>query len=39
MNKTLRNYSTLVVANVHVGHPVNVGDGNFELCTGLITMV
>jgi hypothetical protein len=37
--KTLRDYSTLIVANVPVGPPINIGDGNFELCTGLIMMV
>jgi hypothetical protein len=39
MAKTLRNYSTPIVANVPVGPTVNVGDGNFELRTDLITMV
>ena len=37
--KTLHDYSTLAVANVLVGPAVNIGAGNFELCTGLITMV
>ena len=39
MAKTLHDYSTPVVANVPVGPAVNIGDGNFELRTGLITMV
>ena len=39
MAKTLRDYSTPTVANMPVGPAVNVGDGNFELYTGLITMV
>jgi hypothetical protein len=39
MAKTLRDYSTPAVANVPVGPTVNVGNRNFELCTGLITMV
>jgi hypothetical protein len=39
MAKTLCDYSTLIVANVPVRPTVNVGDGNFELRTGLITMV
>jgi hypothetical protein len=39
MAKTLRDYSTPAVANVPVGPAVNIGDGNFKLCTGLITMV
>jgi hypothetical protein len=38
MAKSLRDY-TLVVANVPVGSAINTGTGNFELCTGLITMV
>ena len=37
--KTLYDYSTPAVANVPVGPAVNTGAGNFELCTGLITMV
>ena len=37
--KTLRDYSTPIVANMPVGPTVNTGTGNFELCTGLITMV
>jgi hypothetical protein len=39
MAKTLHDYSTLTVANVPVGPAVNVGNGNFELRTGLIMMV
>ena len=39
MDKSLRNYSTPVVANVPVGLAVNIGMGNFELHTGLIIMV
>ena len=39
MAKSLRNYSTPIVANVPIGPAVNMGNGNFELCTGLITMV
>ena len=39
MAKTLHDYSTPIVANVPVGPAVNVGDGNIELRTGLITMV
>ncbi|XP_066354882.1 uncharacterized protein [Miscanthus floridulus] len=39
MAKTLRHYSTPVVANMHIGPTINVGDGNFELCTDLIMMV
>ena len=39
MAKMLYDYSILDVANVPVGPAVNVGDGNFELCTGLIMMV
>jgi hypothetical protein len=38
MAKSLR-YYTLVVANVLVGPVVNTGTKNFELRTGLITMV
>jgi len=37
--KTLHYYSTLVVANMPVGPAINVGDGNFKLHIGLITMV
>jgi hypothetical protein len=39
MAKSLRDYSTPVVANVPVGPAVNTGIRNFELWTGLITMV
>ena len=39
MAKSLCNYSTPVVANVPVGPAVNMGIRNFELWTGLITMV
>ena len=39
MTKSLHDYSTPVVANVPVGPVVNTGTGNFELWTGLITMV
>ena len=39
MSKTLRDYSIPIVANMPVGPTVNIGDGNFELHTGLITMV
>jgi len=39
MAKTLRDYSSPVVANVPVGPAVNVGNGNFEIRTGLISMV
>jgi hypothetical protein len=39
MAKTLRNYSTLAIANVPIGPAINVGNGNFELCTSLIMMV
>ena len=39
MAKTLRDYSTPIVANVPIGPAVNTGAGNFELCTGLIMMV
>ena len=39
MAKTLHDYSSPAVANVPVGPTVNIGDGNFELHTGLITMV
>ena len=39
MAKSLRDYSTPAVANVPVGSAVNTGTENFELRTGLITMV
>ena len=39
MARSLRDYSTPVVANVPVGPAINTGTKNFELCTGLIMMV
>jgi len=39
MARSLRYYSTPDVANVPVGPAVNTGNGNFELRTGLLTMV
>ena len=39
MAKTLRDYSTPAVANMPVGPAVNTGARNFELRTGVITMV
>ena len=39
MAKTLRDYSTLAIANMPIGPTVNMGTRNFELRTGLITMV
>jgi hypothetical protein len=39
MAKSLREYSIPAIANVLVGPTVNTGNGNFELRTGLITMV
>ena len=39
MARSLRDYSTPVFANVPVGPAVNTGNGNFELRTGLLTMV
>jgi hypothetical protein len=39
MAKTLRDYSTPVIANMPVGPAINVGKGNFELHTSLIMMV
>jgi len=39
MARSLRDYSTPTVANVLVGPAVNTGNGNFELRTGLLTMV
>jgi hypothetical protein len=38
-DKTLREYSIPNVANVLIGPAINMGDVNFELKTGLITMV
>ena len=37
--KTLRDYSTPTVANMPTGPAVNMGNGSFEICTGLISMV
>ena len=39
MAKTLRNYFVPAVANMRIGPSINTGNGNFELCTGLIMMV
>ena len=39
MAKSLRDYSTPIVANVPIGPAVNTGVGNFELRTSLITIV
>jgi hypothetical protein len=41
MAKMLRDidYSILTLANVPVGPAINIGNENFELCTGLIMMV
>ena len=39
MARSLHDYSTPAVANVPVGPAVNVGNGNFEIRTGLISMV
>jgi len=39
MARSLRDYSTPGVANVPIGPVVNTGNGNFELRTGLLTMV
>ena len=39
MTKSLHDYSTLIVANVLVGPTINTSTRNFELRTGLITMV
>jgi hypothetical protein len=39
MAKFLCDYSTLAIANVLIGLAVNTGTRNFELCTGLITIV
>ena len=39
MAKSLRDYSTPTVANVSVGPTVNTGTKNFELRTGLITLM
>jgi hypothetical protein len=37
--KSLREFSVPTVANVPTGPAVNIGDKNFELRIGLITMV
>jgi hypothetical protein len=37
--KSLREFSIPVVSNVPTGSTVNLGDKNFEIRTGLITMV
>ena len=39
MAKTLRDFSTPVVANVPIGPAVNIGEGNFELRASLIMVV
>ena len=39
MAKSLRDYSTLTIANMPIGPAVNMGNGNFEIRTSLITMV
>ena len=39
MAKSLHDYSVPNVANVPTGPAVNTGARNFELCTGLITMI
>ena len=39
MAKTFFDYSTPTVANMPIGLAVNIGEGNFELRAGLITMV
>jgi len=39
MAKTLRDYSTPAVANMPTGSAVNMGNGSFEIRTGLISMV
>ena len=39
MAKTLHDYSIPTIANMPVGPAVNTDNGNFELRTGLITMV
>jgi len=39
MAKTLHDYSTPAVANVPTGPAVNMGNGSFEIYTGLISMV
>jgi hypothetical protein len=37
--KSLCEFSVSVVANVPTGPAINLRDKNFEICTGLITMV
>jgi hypothetical protein len=39
VQKSLHEFSVPVVANVPTGPAVNVGDKNFEIQTGLITML
>ena len=39
MAKSLRDYSTAAVANMPIGPAINIGDGNFELHTGIIMLV
>ena len=39
MAMTLHDYLVPAIANVAIGPTVNMGAGNFELKTGLITMV
>ena len=39
MAKSLYDYSTPAIANMPIGPAINTGTGNFELHTGLITMV
>jgi hypothetical protein len=38
-DKTLREYSIPIIANVPIGPVVNMGDVNFKLKTGLVRMV
>ena len=38
-NKTLREFSTPTVANIHTGPTVNIGDNGVELKPALINMV
>jgi hypothetical protein len=39
VEKTLREYSTPSTDQVPTGPEINTGNGNFEIKTGLITMV
>ena len=39
MAKTLHDYSTPAVANMPTGPAINMGNGSFEIRTGLISMV